>query len=190
MTWMTNGKKMTAEWKEFMDLLHARNEGLDVPVGIRPHANPESASKNKLQPFLVEKTLPNSKKSYVLNPFLDIMHWIFRNSLFPCMGDKDTVHSYLVDIMLICEDACLQQLGPLDVSHIMWCELRYVVFHRKVPIYGPYLHHLIHKTWEKLFPGEEFHAPNWFHHEPIKLRQKNGRANTTTRAEAGCPHGC
>ena len=40
MTWMKNGKRMTAEWKEFMDLLHVCDEGLDVPVGVRPHANP------------------------------------------------------------------------------------------------------------------------------------------------------
>ena len=33
MTWMTNGKRMTAEWKEFMELLHVRDEGLDAPVG-------------------------------------------------------------------------------------------------------------------------------------------------------------
>ena len=96
----------------------------------------------------------------MLNPFLDIMHRIFRNSLFPRIGDKDKVHSYLVDMMLICEDARLQQPGPLDVSHIMWCELQSAVFHRKFPIYGPYLHLLIKKTWEKLFPSEEFDAPN------------------------------
>ena len=48
MTWMTNGQQMTAKWKEFMDLLQVRDEGLNTPVGVRPHANPESASKNKL----------------------------------------------------------------------------------------------------------------------------------------------
>ena len=74
MTWMTNGKRMSTKWKEFMDLLNVRDEGLDVPVGIRPHANPESASKNKLQPYLVEKKLPNDKKTFVMNQFLDIMH--------------------------------------------------------------------------------------------------------------------
>ena len=128
-------------------MLNIRDEGLDVPVGARPHANPESANKNKLQPYLVEKKLPNDKKTFVLNPFLDIMHWIFRSSLFPRIGDKDKVHSYLVDMMLICEEASLQQPEPLHVSHIMWCELQFVVFHCKVPIYGPYLHLLILKTW-------------------------------------------
>ena len=48
----------------------------------------------------------------------------------------------------------------LDVSHIMWCELWFAVFNRKVPIYGPYLFRLISKTWEKMFPGEEFLAPD------------------------------
>ena len=67
------------------------------------------------------------------------MHQIFRNSLFPRIGDKDKVHSYLVDMMLICEEAHLQQPEPLDVSHIMWHELRFAVYNRKVPNYGPYL---------------------------------------------------
>lgn len=87
---MTNGKRMSAEWKEFMDMLNIRDEGLDVPIGACPHANPEFATKNKLQPFLVEKTLPSGKKSFVLNPFLDIMHWIFRNSLFQATRTRCT----------------------------------------------------------------------------------------------------
>ena len=44
-----------------MTLLGVQDEGLDVSVSIRSHANPESASKNKLQPYLVEKILPNGK---------------------------------------------------------------------------------------------------------------------------------
>ena len=66
----------------------------------------------------------------------------------------------------------------------MWCELRFAVFNRKVPIYGPYLFLLISKTWEKMFPGEEFHAPDWIRHEPICLRIKSNWSNTATRAEA------
>ena len=59
----------------------------------------------------------------MLNPFLDIMYRVFRNSLFPHIGDKDKVHAYLVDMMLICEEARLAQTQPLDVSHSMWCEI-------------------------------------------------------------------
>ena len=50
---MTNGQLMTAKWKDFMELLHVPDAGLDTPVGVRPHANSESTNKNKLQPFLV-----------------------------------------------------------------------------------------------------------------------------------------
>ena len=96
----------------------------------------------------------------MLNPLLDIMHRIFRNSLFPRIGDKDKVHAYLVDMMLICEEVRLAQTQPLDVSHIMWCELQFAVFNRKVPIYGPYLFLLIMRTWEKLYPDDEFVAPD------------------------------
>ncbi len=106
-----------------MELLHVRDEGLNVPVGVRPHANPESANKTKILPYLVEKKIANDKKTWVLNPFLDIMHRIFRNTLFPRLGDKDKVHAYLVDMMLLCEDARNSQTQPLDVSHIMWIEL-------------------------------------------------------------------
>ena len=134
--------------------------------------------------FLVEKKLPNGTQSWVLNPFLDIMHRIFRNTLFPRVGDKDKVHDYLVDMMLLCEEARLHAAQPLDISHIMWNELRFAVYNRKVPIYGPYLHLLISKTWEKLFPDEEFLAPNWVRHEPIKLHLKNKWAHTTTSIEA------
>ena len=35
-----------------------------------------------------------------------------------------------------------------------------------------------------MFTEEDFSAPSWTRHEPIKLRQKNKWANTTTRAEA------
>ena len=63
MTWMTNGCQLTATWKEFMDLLHIPDDGLHTPVGVRPHANSESANKNLLQPFLVEKVLPNGKST-------------------------------------------------------------------------------------------------------------------------------
>ena len=58
------------------------------------------------------------------------------------------------------------------------------MFNRKVPIYGPYLFLLISKTWEKMFPGEEFLAPDWIRHDPICLRVKPQWANTTTRVEA------
>ena len=116
------------------------------------------------------------------------MHRIFHNTLFPHIGDKDKVHSYLVDMMLICEEARHAQTQPLDVSHIMWCELRFAVFTRKVPIYGPYLFLLITKTWEKLYPDDEFVAPDWIRHEPVKLRIKSQWANTTTRAEVEAAH--
>ena len=134
MTWMTNGKKLSATWKEFMTLLHVRDEGPDVPVGAHPHGNPESANKDKLMSFLVEKKLPNGTQSWVLNPFLDVMHRIFYNTLFPRVDDKDKVHAYLMDMMLLCEEAHQHAAQPLDISHIMWNELRFAVYNRKVPI--------------------------------------------------------
>ena len=66
----------------------------------------------------------------------------------------------------------------------MWCEMQFVVLNHKVPIYGPYLFLLISKTWEKLFPHDEFLAPDWIRHDPIRLRIKPLWANTTTHVEA------
>ena len=43
---------------------------------------------------------------------------------------------------------------------------------------------LVSKTWEKLYPDDEFVAPGWIRHEPIKLRIKSQWADTTTSAEA------
>ena len=63
------------------------------------------SNKNKIQPFYVEKKLSSGKSSWVLNSFLDIMYRIFRNSLFPRIGDKDKVQAYLVDMLLLCEEA-------------------------------------------------------------------------------------
>ena len=78
------------------------------------------------------------KVSYELWPFLDIMHRIFQNTLFPRVGNLDQVHSYLVDLLLFCqEEQGSQQV--LDVSHVMWSELHSAVMERKCIIYGPYL---------------------------------------------------
>ena len=137
MTWMTNGRQLTATWKEFMTLLGVPDEGLATPQGVRPHANSESANKNSRLPFYVEKKLSSGKSTWVLNSFLDIMYRIFRNTIFPHIGDKDKVHAYLVDMLLLYEEARNSQTLPLDVSRIMWCELRFAVFNRKVPIYVP-----------------------------------------------------
>ena len=71
-------RHLSATWKEFMELLNVPDEGLDTPVGVRPHANSDSANKNKLMPFLLPKSLSNKKTVWVLNPFLDIMHRLFR----------------------------------------------------------------------------------------------------------------
>ena len=89
MTWMANVERMSATWKEFMDLLHIHDEGLEKPIGFLPHENHQAAPKEKLLPYLVEKVSASGEVSHVLNPFLDVMHRIFRNTLFPRMGNKD-----------------------------------------------------------------------------------------------------
>ncbi|XP_044981467.1 uncharacterized protein LOC123448583 isoform X1 [Hordeum vulgare subsp. vulgare] len=180
MSWMTNGERLSATWKEFMDLPNIRDEGLEHLVGLRPHAKQTATAKEKLLPFFIEKISPSREVSHVLNPFLDVKHCIFRNTLFPRVDNEDQVHSYLVDMLMMCQKGWTRSSGPLDVSHVMWSELQLAVFHRKVPIYGPYVFDLIKKKWAEAFPAIEFHAPGRIRHESIKLRHKSKWANTTT----------
>ena len=95
-----------------------------------------------------------------LIPFLDIMHRIFCNTLFPCIGNLDQVHSYLLDLLLL----YIKEKGmasTLDISHIMWRELCSVVLDRKVPIYGPYLYKFIVTSWATEFPERHFLLSIW-----------------------------
>src|SRR6187399_2446686 len=49
-------------------------------------------------------TAPETKKvTYELSTYLDILHRIFRETLFPRVGNHDMVHSYLVDMLLFCQ---------------------------------------------------------------------------------------
>ncbi|KAE8792214.1 hypothetical protein D1007_33376 [Hordeum vulgare] len=61
MTWMTNGMQLTATWKDFMDLLQVRDEGLTTVVGLRPHAKAQAAPKEKLLPYLSVKHTPTGE---------------------------------------------------------------------------------------------------------------------------------
>ena len=89
--------------------------------------------------YYIVKESPSSEVFYVMPPFLDVMHRIFRNILFPRVGNKDQVHSYLVDMLMMCQKGRTRSSGPLDVSRVMWSELHSVVFNHKVPIYVPYM---------------------------------------------------
>ena len=62
MTWMTNGQWMTAKWKDFVDLLQVPNEGLDTPVGVRPHANPESAARTSFSNTMLRRSFPVARR--------------------------------------------------------------------------------------------------------------------------------
>jgi hypothetical protein len=37
LTWMTNGKLLSIKWKAFMELFGIEDQGLENPVGFRPH---------------------------------------------------------------------------------------------------------------------------------------------------------
>ena len=99
------------------------------------------------------------------------MHRIFRNTLFSCIGNLDQLHSYLVDVLLL----CIKEKGwtsTLDISHVMWRELRSAMLDWKVPIYGPYLFKLIEETWAAEFPGESLPTEHMVSHGVLNLRQK------------------
>ena len=81
-----------------MKLLKVDFQGSDNPFGLCPHAPSSSTAtpKDRLQQLYVKKG--------VLPKHLDIMHRIFRNTLFPRIGNFDEVHGYLAEMLLLCED--------------------------------------------------------------------------------------
>src|SRR4051812_43975299 len=78
----------------------------DEPLGLRPQTSSNARNKNELAPYqnTIEYTdaKGNDKRCVVLITFLDIMHRIFRSSLFPRVGNLDMVHSFLVNMLLLC----------------------------------------------------------------------------------------
>ena len=94
-----------------------------------------------------------TKETYELPAFLDILHRVFRETLFPRIGNLDMVHSYLVDMLLFCQRKKEQNTGEsLDISHVMWSELLSAISERKCPIYGPFIMLLIEKAWDRVYP--------------------------------------
>ncbi|KAI4995688.1 hypothetical protein ZWY2020_037736 [Hordeum vulgare] len=178
MTWMTGTQKMTGSWSEFMKLLKVDFQGADNPLGLRPHA-PSSATatpKDRLQQLYVKKG--------VLPKHLDIMHRIFYNTLFPCIGNFDEVHGYIGEMLLLCEDAKTKESAPLDISDVMFNDLWNCIMNRKVPIYGPYLFSYIRHRWNEVYLIDEFPIQaDYFVHDPIKLRIKDKWANPSTSSQ-------
>ena len=70
---------------------------------------------------------------------------------------------------------CVKEKGrtsTLDISRIMWRELRSAVLDWKVPIYGPYLYKLIEMAWDAEFPGEALPTEHMVPHGVLNLHQK------------------
>ena len=88
---MTNRKVIFVKWKEFMDILGCYDDkGLDNPVGVHPHKKVDAMHKSSICPYSTLKISPTTqKKTYELYPFVDIMHRIFRHTLFPRIGKLD-----------------------------------------------------------------------------------------------------
>ncbi|KAI5019043.1 hypothetical protein ZWY2020_043931 [Hordeum vulgare] len=112
------------------------------------------------------------------------MHWVFRNSLFPRIGNKDEVHGHLVEMLLLCEEARTKETAPLDIVDVMFHELWNCIMNRKVPIYGPYMFAYIQKRWNDIYLIDPFPIQaDYFVHDPIKLRIKDKWANPSTSSQ-------
>ena len=74
-------------------------------------------------------------------------------------------------------------MKPLDISHVIWSEIRSAVSERKCPMYGPFLMHLIEKTWEVSFPGELLETRDLVSHKIVQLRQMDKWATHHAREE-------
>ena len=104
LTWMTNGKLLSVKWKAFMELIGVQDLGLESSVGFRPHRRTNATHKQALWPYCTLRINPETKKeTNELPAYLDILHRIFGETLFPRIGNLDQVHSYLVDMLLFCQ---------------------------------------------------------------------------------------
>ena len=113
------------------------------------------------------------KKTYELFPFLDILHRIFRHTLFPRTGNLDQEHSCLVDMLLFCQHEKEASTGEsFDVSHVMWSELLSAITECKCPIYAPFVILLIEKAWAYIHPDVGLETDDLVSHEIVRLRQK------------------
>ena len=157
-----------------MELLGIEDQGLETPVGFRPHHNATSTHKQALWPYCTLKVNPETKKeTYEMTAFLDILHHIFRETLFPRIRNLDMVDSFLVDMLLFCQHEKDNNTGEtLDISHVMWSELLSAITERKCPIYAPYLMLLIEKAWAHTYPGVLLETGEMVSHEVKRLRQK------------------
>ena len=70
----------------------------------------------------IHEVLPRKKKVWVLNSFLDIMHRIFRNTLFSRIGDMGQVHAYVVDMM----KAYTERHEPVSVYKFLFASLELI----------------------------------------------------------------
>ena len=114
------------------------------------------------------------KETYELPAFLEILHRVFRETLFPRIGNLDMVHSYLVDMLLFCQHEKEANTGEcLDISHVMWSELLSAISERKCPIYGPFIMLLIEKAWARVYPKVMLETGELVSHEIKRLRKKD-----------------
>ena len=165
MSWMTSGRRFRVDWKDFMNCSGVADEGEDNPVGLRPHKEAPPTHKSKLIRYSgTMKTLKGANRTELI-PFLDIMHRIFRKTLF-----------LVLEAWIWCTLIwCIKEksgTSMLDISHIMWRELRSVVLDCKVRIYGPYLFKMIEEKWAANCPGEALPTEHIVSHPVLNLRQK------------------
>ena len=120
----------------------------------------------------------------MLPKHLDIMHRIFRNTLFPRSGNFDEVHGVLAEMLLLCEEAMSVESAQLDIADVMFTELWNCIINRKVPIYGPYLFAYICHKWQHAYPDEVLYAQSdYIVHDPIKLRIKDKWTNPSSSSQ-------
>ena len=77
------------------------------------------------------------------------MHRIFRETLYPRVGNWDQVHGYFIDLLIL----CYQKRGSgekLDVMNVLFEELWLSIIEQRAPGYAPYIMKLIVGKWAYL----------------------------------------
>ncbi|KAE8799537.1 hypothetical protein D1007_25123 [Hordeum vulgare] len=88
LTWMAGIRLLRSNWKTFMNSLGYADRGLDEPIGHRPHTVVAAVHKSKIIRYSTVVQAGKGSRIYLI-PFLDIMHYIFCNTLFPRVANKD-----------------------------------------------------------------------------------------------------
>ncbi|KAK1621249.1 hypothetical protein QYE76_026766 [Lolium multiflorum] len=151
LTWMTKELVMNATREEFANGLGYQLAHNNLN-SFRVHLHPKPMSKDKMvNLYIAGRAVCGS--AYDLLPTFDIMNHIYRNTVNPKKSNKDEVHGFLVNLLVLTQQN--QGSGKqLDCMDYIWHEMRDCAFLRKLSQFAPYIMRLICIKWDHAKRGD------------------------------------